>query len=244
MCLRNSPTVRPTESSEAWPRPWVWRGAALLLGASLAACASGTVDHARLRQARAVAVVGFSAHLDLPEASGPKVAAAGVGWAVGPGGAARSAEAAQATALYEGLRAALREGLGWSVLSRPELLARPAFAAVLQAQGAVERGLLARSDRYVHPEGVLWEIKARALTLEERERLLEGLGVDLLVVAQVHLTPEEGDATRAVAQVELLAYAAGAADPVWHHRGPVGPAAATPEAAALEAYRRAAEEAR
>ena len=43
-----------------------------------------------------------------------------------------------------------------------------------------------------------------------------------------------------VVEVELLAFARGSVDPVWHYRGPAGPPAETPEAAADEAYRAAA----
>ena len=251
MCLRNSPGPAPTETSETgWPAgklTCLALGAALLVGG----CAASTVDRPRLAAVRKVAVVGFSAHLDLGETDlegNPLPTTAPVGPTAAlealREGAGRTERAARADTLYDGLRHALAEALGWSVLTRGELLARPAYAAVLQEQQSpAGRGLLAKSGHYLHPEGIIWEIKARALSEEDRMRLLDGLGVDLLLVAQVQLTRDPGDdpsGARPVAQVELLAFARGSVDPVWHYQGPAGPPAETPEAAADEAYRAAA----
>jgi hypothetical protein len=151
-------------------------------------CASTAIQHQRVEQVKSVAIVGLAAGLNIENRTQGKGAAElGAAQEISNlGSDEKIAERKeQGNQLYDALVAEIGKTLGWTVKSRAEVVGDAANQA-LYVEKIGEPNRLQLGGMRIYVPGVLWTERVSGLTPPERQKLLESLGVDALVFADVH----------------------------------------------------------
>lgn len=200
-------------------------------------CSTLTVQHPQIAAVKSVAIIGYSAELDLAEKNdGGKLG--GIGATIGAvravtdisSGAWDEKRRVQADQTYDLLSKKLAAGTGWSVSARDALVANAAYKQSYDTHvgAGAGTGLTARFSNHLFCDGVIWSSYAGRLSSDERKQILDALGVDAIAVATVKFKvgKTSGFAIGSVgstakhpeAVIDFTVYDASSADPIWRDR--------------------------
>jgi len=201
-------------------------------------CSTLSVQRAALDGVKTVAVVGYTANVRLRDpndgSGGGVMGMVNNANAVADmsSGEAQQKRLAQATETYDLLRAKVSEGSGWTVLSRDEVLASPAYRQAFTEHRSAFAGMSqSMGDYRVVPE-MLMHHTALELTQAERNALMDELRVDALVMVAVNFVPgkqtgfsmgifgKTGVLPKAV--VDLTMYDRTSPEPIWRDNAAEG----------------------
>ncbi len=219
----------------------------MLILASLAAaqtgCASLSLERARLERVKRVAVIGYSASVELgqsrrrrarPDDVRDRITTTNQLERLSPIATVQE-RARQATSTYDLLVRRLAEGTGWAVIGRAVLTQDAAYQAAYEEHHATASAFTTDVEPVRAVPQLLKAFSAQTMSEADRRALMDALKIDALAAVRVRFLDGGGSglglgttgkaALHPKAVVDIMVWDRSGGEPIWHDRHAEGEAA-------------------
>lgn len=192
----------------------------LFILAGCGSLATKSKDESAVKSVKKVAVVAFSADYPVARTLSLDVGSGKLGGDAGGGLGADSAN--DTNPMYDEIGRALRQKMHWSIMDVNQMRDNTGYKETYKAfmEGWQQKIPPAQGRQRLHIKGVLDNVAPKNLGYEQREKLLQALGVDAIVFAYPY-TSLEGTVVMGIGtrypqtQITLYVYKRGAEGPIW-----------------------------
>lgn len=197
------------------------------------ACATMSVDKARLKGIKKVAVVGFTVEQEMPKGVSLFNVGDSDNSAFNRGAPSIASGAAHSTEMYELLQNKLRNLLKWNIMDRKVLTQNPKYAALFdkKMKGFQNRIVRGPNIKVFGADNVIETFPFQTMSAEEKMQVAKDLNVDAIVVATLNVKLERGGGLKNLvgagdyrprATLQFYVYDKTNPDPVWADWNAVG----------------------